>query len=488
MFGWAVFGFSREAGAVCRRGGRAEWRGELVESELWLAGGDFVLNSGRSDRPGGGGRGTGFENLLPGDANGLGCFDGKSDPTTADFGDRDSDVTSDVDGFANFSAEHQHWAPVACGSFCSRWMNSAEIADLQKITHELKEDSRRNAEDSHEIREIPDPVSRVAAAFEGESGVDLRALNPARFADSHAIQKSRFRIFGFVFPESFKLRLGGFKRLMGSNRAEFRGGFPAAFMLMMVVVASVRAGDERVGKWTVEEQRGVAVLYSEFSISAADVWRELEDVSSLLEQSVGIAPTDGRVEIILFESQSSYLRYLLPGLPQARSRRALFYRNADVSQIYAWNNRALITDLRHEMVHVRVHQHLPFAPLWLDEGLAECFEERMGSRGDAARRELLRWKARMSQLSSLRVLERLPSAESMDGNDYRNSWAWTAFLLEESEESRRLLRAYVQEIHRGEAPGAFSSYADTQSPLLLTRANSYFRKMRSPVSFDPSSK
>jgi hypothetical protein len=52
-----------------------------------------------------------------------------------------------------------------------------------------------------------------------------------------------------------------------------------------------------------------------------------------------------------------------------------------------------MTDLRHEMVHVRVHQHLPFAPLWLDEGLAECFEERLGSRADVSRRELLRWRA-----------------------------------------------------------------------------------------------
>ncbi|MGV2339858.1 MAG UNVERIFIED_CONTAM: hypothetical protein LVR18_39660 [Planctomycetaceae bacterium] len=51
-------------------------------------------------------------------------------------------------------------------------------------------------------------------------------------------------------------------------------------------------------------------------------------------------------------------------------------------------------------------------------------------------------------MSSLRVLERLPSAEAMDGDDYRDSWAWTSFLLAESDESRRLLRGYVAEIHR----------------------------------------
>ncbi|MFM7056786.1 MAG: hypothetical protein ACKO2P_07665 [Planctomycetota bacterium] len=265
-------------------------------------------------------------------------------------------------------------------------------------------------------------------------------------------------------------------------------GISAALFLLVAVWADVCIGSEKSGRWQVESQRGASVLYAEFAIEPGDVWRELDEVSALLEQTTGIEATDKRVEVVLFASQSSYLQYLTPGLPQARNRRALFYRNAGVSQIYAWKSRSLMTDLRHEMVHVRVHQHLPFAPLWLDEGLAECFEERAGSRADVSRRELLRWKARMSQVSSLRGLERLPSAESMDGDDYRNSWAWVAFLLQESEESRGVLRGYVEEIHRGEAPGAFSAWADARFPSLLPRANSYFRKMPSSLKFGSSLK
>jgi len=261
---------------------------------------------------------------------------------------------------------------------------------------------------------------------------------------------------------------------------------PVVALLAATAWVNVCTGDGSASRWVVEEQRGHAVLYSEFSISAAAIWQELDEVTGLLEKSLGIAATEERVEIVLFASQASYLKYLSSGLPQARNRRALFYKNAGVSQIYAWNNRSLMTDLRHEMVHVRVHQHLPFAPLWLDEGLAECFEERLGSRADASRRELLRWKARVNQVSSLRVLERLPSAESMDGDDYRNSWAWTSFLLTESDESRRVLRDYVAEIHRGEAPGAFSSWVANQNAELLSRGNSYFRKMPSSLNFGSS--
>ena len=277
--------------------------------------------------------------------------------------------------------------------------------------------------------------------------------------------------------------LGGIRRhcLLRCIGALLLLGWPA------VSESSGAAGGEDP-RWVVEEQRGVETLYSEFAVSSGEIWKQLDEVSGELESAVGIVGSGERLEVVLFGTQSSYLRYLSERLPQARNRRAIFYRNGDVSQIYAWNSRQLMTDLRHELVHVRVHQHLPYAPLWLDEGLAECFEERGGSRGDAARRDLLRWKARLNQVGALPGLERLSSAESMDADDYRNSWAWADFFLRESEESRRLLRGYVAEIHRGEAPGAFSVYAESRSPGVLSRGNSYFRKMPSALIFRSSSK
>jgi hypothetical protein len=259
-------------------------------------------------------------------------------------------------------------------------------------------------------------------------------------------------------------------------------------MLALIVSLPSLAACVDGPRWVVEEQRGEATLYAEFRVASGEIWQQLDEVSGELESALGIVGSGERIEVVLFATQASYLRYLTERLPQARSRRAIFYRNGDVSQIYAWNNRQLMTDLRHEMVHVRVHQHLPFAPLWLDEGLAECFEERSGSRGDTVRRDLLRWKARLNQVGSLRGLEQLPSAEAMGADDYRNSWAWVEFFLGESEGTRRLLREYVAEIHKGEAPGAFSAYAESGSPGVLVRGNSYFRKMPSALIFRSSSK
>jgi hypothetical protein len=248
----------------------------------------------------------------------------------------------------------------------------------------------------------------------------------------------------------------------------------------------LRSDAQQVNRWVVEETRGEETLYSEFPLDVAGIWKQIDSVSNELKNSVGIESSSEPVEIVLFSTHASYVQYLSQKIPQARNRRAIFLRNGAVSQIYAWNSRTLMTDLRHEMVHVRIHQHLPFFPLWLDEGLAEYFEEEPGKRSVSSRRDSVRWKARLGMSPSLRALEGLPSAEAMNGETYRDSWAWVSFLINNSAESRDTLRKYVKLIYRGEAPGTFSSFAEAESPGLTARANSYFRKMTIVVTLDSS--
>ena len=250
--------------------------------------------------------------------------------------------------------------------------------------------------------------------------------------------------------------------------------------------AGLRSDAQQTNRWVVEETRGRETLYSEFAVDVAGIWKQLDSVSDELKNSVGIESSSEPVEVILFSTHASYVKYLSQQIPQARNRRAIFFRNGAVSQIYAWNSRTLMTDLRHEMVHVRIHQHLPFFPLWLDEGLAEYFEEEPGKRSVSSRRDSVRWKARLGMSPSLRGLEGLPSAEAMTGDSYRDSWAWVSFLLNHSAESRDTLRKYVKLIYGGEAPGSFSNFADAESPGLTARANSYFRKMTIVVTLDSS--
>jgi hypothetical protein len=258
---------------------------------------------------------------------------------------------------------------------------------------------------------------------------------------------------------------------------------PLTPLFLMAGICAASPVDDR---WQVREGRGNIELYAQAPLDAASLWREIADVRDELKELLDVSSSGEPVQIMLFRDQASYLRYLTPGIPQARSRKAIYYRNGKVSQIYAIQGRSLITDVRHEMTHALLHQHLPFIPLWLDEGLAEYLEEPASARIRSGRVTAARWKARTGWTPSLKTLEAIPSAEDMDANDYRDSWAWTCFLVNQSPETLQLLRDYLTRIHTGDAPGPFSRFAQAQNPGSLLEAKSYFRKITIRVASDSS--
>ena len=254
-------------------------------------------------------------------------------------------------------------------------------------------------------------------------------------------------------------------------------------MFPMLSTSEEVAADDR---WIVSRPVAGIELYSEFQPDLQAVETAIGSVRTELTEILGVLTSTSTIQVMLFRDQQSYLAYLGNRVPQARQRRAIYYRNGDVHQVYAWNSRSLITDVRHEMTHAVLHQHLAFLPLWLDEGLAENLEESREDREKSRRTVASRWKAKVGWKPSLTELENLPSAESMTADHYRDSWALVCFLLNDSDESRKLLTSYLAEIHRGEAPGKFSRYAEAKSPGLLSGANSYFRKFSIRVASDSS--
>ena len=239
-------------------------------------------------------------------------------------------------------------------------------------------------------------------------------------------------------------------------------------------------------RWVVDDKRDAIEVYAEFDPGMQDLWENVDDVARELKDLVAIEPNGRPIQIILFRDQGSYLRYLATSIPQSRQRKAIFYRNGDVCQVYAYRNRSLITDLRHEVTHAILHQHLPFLPLWIDEGLAEYLEEPESARSDSARTKSARWRARMGWAPELHSLEKIPTAESMNADEYRDSWAMTCLLLNESEASRHALRDYLAVIHHGEAPGPFSKNQKAVDSGVFLRADSYFRKMSIRLDLDSS--
>lgn len=231
-------------------------------------------------------------------------------------------------------------------------------------------------------------------------------------------------------------------------------------------------------RWVTQERMGKLEIFGEVQLNADVIQQQLESVRTELKSRLQVGGDNATVQVVVFSSRDSYRRYVGQQIPEAVNRRAIFYKNDELYQIYTFRHADLLTDLRHEYTHALLHQSLPFVPLWIDEGLAEYFEELPAARSGSGRLRAMRWKCRTGWKPGLADLERIPDAASMDSDDYRNSWAWIHFLLHDSEASRAQLASYLAAISAGEAPGRFSEWLNRRDPPVLTRVGSYFRRFR----------
>lgn len=250
--------------------------------------------------------------------------------------------------------------------------------------------------------------------------------------------------------------------------------FQACLTSLVMVVAIQNANAQR---WVTHLKRANVEYFAEFPLNLDSAMAQLSSVRAEFETRLGLNSTETEVQVIVFASQASYRQYLSDKIPEAKSRRAIFYQNGSLNQIYTFRHKDLMTDLRHEYTHALLHDCLPFVPLWIDEGLAEFFEEQKAARSQSSRLKAMRWKCRTGWKPSLRDLERIPSAAGMTSDDYRDSWGWIHYLLN-SPGPDRLLAAYLQAISAGEAPGAFSQWVTSRDPEVVKRVGSYFRRFQ----------
>lgn len=246
-------------------------------------------------------------------------------------------------------------------------------------------------------------------------------------------------------------------------------------LVLLICIVSLRAvamDDE----WMVREHFQDFSLLADYQVDASEVQSQLTSLASELRDTLGVRSNGEPIQIVLFESRKNYLAYLGSSVPTSRDRRAVFIRKGKLTSIYCYRSDVTTTDLRHEMTHALLHQHLQFLPLWLDEGLAEYFEEESRKRPSSSRTKSVRWKAALGKAPDLDRLERIEVAGDMNSTDYSDSWALCSFLINESSEFRTCLRDYLQHIHSGHAPPRFSEYIQTVGTDWQVRSNDYFRK------------
>lgn len=235
----------------------------------------------------------------------------------------------------------------------------------------------------------------------------------------------------------------------------------AGWVLMFCATASAADG------WVSELPLGRIVLRSEFASQTGkqnpnlnEVSEGVEALKADLEQTLRLRfpdSNDPAIEINIFKSHRNYRRYLGQRVPEAATREASFVQGTDLGRVYVVYDKGFQRNLHHESTHALLHQALPFVPIWLDEGLAVYFESPAAKRADGGPHlSRIRWATKLGWQPDLEELEKRETLTDMKPADYRHAWAWTHFLLHESDESRQLLVDYLAEIQSGIPPGPLS--------------------------------
>ncbi|MEX0728528.1 MAG: DUF1570 domain-containing protein [Planctomycetaceae bacterium] len=241
-----------------------------------------------------------------------------------------------------------------------------------------------------------------------------------------------------------------------------------AFVCVVILTPSL---SHAADKWITVGHTGPFTLKSEYKDDAhAGLLEELADLQLDLSATLKLEITKKPIQIFLFRHKRNYQSYLSQRVPEGASRQALFVKGDKFSQVYAYAHWGYDTDIRHEGTHAVLHNALPYLPLWLDEGLAEYFEETALNRAsDHPHLKALRWSTRLGSAPSLTDLETKSKLSEFGASDYREAWAYVHFFLHGGDEARQVLVAYLAEIQAGRPPGKMSQFAAERIPDLDRR-------------------
>jgi hypothetical protein len=202
------------------------------------------------------------------------------------------------------------------------------------------------------------------------------------------------------------------------------------------------------------------VFYSDFEIKRDQpIFRELSNLRDQVYKELQLPPpgSDTLIHVYLFGDKDTYERFIQANWPELPNRRAFFMAQPrgigkDELVVYTfWSDRIQI-DLRHELTHALLHSVLKDVPLWLDEGLAEYYE--LPPSWNGLDRRHVRSLSERKVHPDLARLERLSEVKDMDGDRYREAWAWVYLMLRGGNpKAKEALLAYLQQLRTKTNPG-----------------------------------
>jgi hypothetical protein len=194
---------------------------------------------------------------------------------------------------------------------------------------------------------------------------------------------------------------------------------------------------------------GPFLIFSNFPM--ADEPQAVECLQALerdLKQHLGFRPNaqSDPVEIYVLDDRNAFTHFLKFYYPELPPRRAFFLAQGQHRVVYTYSSPRLAEDLRHEATHALLNGSFGTLPLWLDEGLAEYFENDLTTPDSEKERvDHLIADLKGGWSPDLERLAALSDIRQMTPRDYREAWAWVHLVLTDSSASKAPLSATLAE-------------------------------------------
>ena len=207
---------------------------------------------------------------------------------------------------------------------------------------------------------------------------------------------------------------------------------------------------------------GRVVCESDFPLNeTVGLQAEIISLQNDLVAYLGVPESKEKITLCLFRDRTTYIAFICEYFPGAPTDRPALYvkEPGKPGVLMVRRDEKMVLNVRHEMTHAYLNAALRNVPIWIDEGLAKYFETPPGERGfrnpflEKVENDATSFFASPPSLSRL---EKLTRVDQMQIREYRESWAWTHFLIHYSQETQRLLALYLRSL-RPEAQAAISS-------------------------------
>ncbi|MEM7306989.1 MAG: DUF1570 domain-containing protein [Planctomycetota bacterium] len=166
-----------------------------------------------------------------------------------------------------------------------------------------------------------------------------------------------------------------------------------------------------------------------------------------------------RYKVYLFAGQAGFQAYLSDTYGTRRENVAGLYRS-DVDQLLLWNlpdRDELLRTTRHEGFHQYFDRLVPQSPRWLNEGLAEYYENIRSVGGSwhqdlPNERHLAAIRRRSNRIALRDFLHASPAEFYAHPKSYPQAWALVHFLLHSTDEARSDFDELIDRLIAGENP------------------------------------